>query len=109
MRRLKQDEIVGNPKGFGFVKRPVIDLEDVEGIGIRLKELVEKKLVAVAVDRRKLPKERLASRWFYRTVEPKGFALPLPLPQHARSHYLICHSLFSIWYSPHSALCTGTL
>lgn len=74
----QQDDAVRNHEGFGFVKRPVIDLKHVERIGIGLRELVEKKLIAVTIDMRKLQKELLSSRWFYRPIEPKGFELPLP-------------------------------
>ena len=74
----EQDDIVGNHEGFGFVKRPVIDLQNIERIGIGLRELVEKKLIAVAINMGKLQKELLSSRWFYRTIDPKSFELPLP-------------------------------
>jgi len=74
----QQDDVVGNHKVFGFVKRSVIDLENVEGIGIGLRELVEKKLVTVAINMRELPKELLSRRRFHCPIEPKGLELPLP-------------------------------
>jgi len=50
VRRLKQqDDVVGNHEIFGFVKRAVIDLKNVERIRIGLRDLVEKKLVAVTI------------------------------------------------------------
>lgn len=61
---------------FGFVKGSVIDLEDVEAIWIGLREMVEKKLIALAIGMGQLQKERLSGGWFHRTIEPKGFELP---------------------------------
>jgi len=68
----QQDDVVWNHEVFRFVKRSVIDLENVEGIRVGLRELVEKKLVAVAIDMRKLQKELLFRSRFYRTIDPKG-------------------------------------
>ena len=59
----------------------IIDLEDVEAIGIRLRKLVEKKLIALTIDMGKLQKELLSGSRFHGTVKPKGFELPLPSAQ----------------------------
>lgn len=74
----QQNDVVWNHQVFVSVKGSVIDLEDVEAIWIRLRELVEKKLIALAIDMGKLQKELLSSGRFHRTVNPKGFELPLP-------------------------------
>jgi hypothetical protein len=56
----------------------VIDLENVEAVGIGLRKLVEKHLIAIAIDMGKLQKELLSRHRFHCTIDPKGFELPLP-------------------------------
>lgn len=63
------------------MKRAVIDLHNVEGVGITRRELIQKPLIALAIDMRKLEKEVLSRTRFHRAIQPKGFELPLPSTQ----------------------------
>jgi len=55
-------------------------LQNIETIGIGFGELIKESLVALGIDRGKLPKKGLSRCWFYRTIEPECFDWPLPLP-----------------------------
>ena len=65
---------------FAGVKAPVIDLKNVEAIWIRLGELIQKPLIALGINMRKLAEEGFTCRRFNCCIEPKCFEQPLPLP-----------------------------
>lgn len=77
----QQNNVVRQYEILRFMEGTVIDLKNVEAVRIRFGKLIEKHLVAIAIDMRELQKELLSRRGFNRTVEPKRFELPLPSPQ----------------------------
>ena len=60
------------------MKAPIIDLQNVQTVLIVCGELVEKALIAVGIDVRKLQEKRGSRSGFNRTIQPEGFEQPLP-------------------------------
>jgi hypothetical protein len=60
------------------MKSPIIDLQNVQTVLIVCGELVEKSLIAVGIDVRKLQEKRDSRSGFNRTIQPEGFEPPLP-------------------------------
>ena len=58
----------------------VVHLKNIETTGIRCGELIKESLIALGIDMGKLQKKGLSRCWFNRTIEPKCFEQPLPLP-----------------------------
>jgi hypothetical protein len=52
----QQNNVVWNFQAFSFMKQPVINLENVEGVGITGSKLIQKLLITFSINVRKLPK-----------------------------------------------------
>lgn len=117
----QQDDVVRYHEGFGFVKGTVIHLENVKGVRISVGKLIEKQLIAIAIDLRQLQKELLSRGRFDRPVQPKGFELPLPGAQRlhaqtrdqasnrrlqAKSTFILSEvaNAFKLWFGNRSVL-----
>ena len=60
------------------MKATVIDLKDIESIGINFGELIKEQLIENRIDMRELQEERLSGCWLDGSIEPKGLKEPLP-------------------------------
>jgi hypothetical protein len=63
---------------FAGVKAPIIDLKNVETIGVCLGKLIQEPLIAIGIQMRELQKEGFTRCWFDCSVEPKRLKQPLP-------------------------------
>lgn len=68
------------------MKGTVIDLKNIESLGIGFGKGIEKQLITAAIDMRKLKKEVLSRGGFHGSIQPKGFELPLPSTQRFDAH-----------------------
>ena len=61
---------------FAGVKAPIIDLKNVETIGVCLGKLIQEPLIAIGIQMRELQKEGFTRCWFDASVEPKRLEQP---------------------------------
>lgn len=76
--RLKhQDDILRQLKLFGAMGAGIVELNNVQGVGIALREILEINLKTVTIVMRELQKEAFPAQRLHRPIEIEGFKLPL--------------------------------
>ena len=75
-----QMQLLWHHQSFALVKASVIHLKHVQTIGICFGKLIQKPLIALGIDMRKLQEKGGSGCRFNGTVKPERSEQPLPLP-----------------------------